>query len=65
MELLLLSLGPAVHKILFVLSEDLWQVWGFILNVIVSLLPTCWGFSFALVHGASFLGGIQYSPVSC
>ena len=29
-------------------SEHLWQVWGFILNVILPLLPSCLGFSFAL-----------------
>ena len=29
-------------------SEHLWQVWGLILNVISPLLPSCWGFSFAL-----------------
>ena len=54
MESLLLSPGPAVHKILFVPSEDLWRVWDLILNVIVSLLPSCWGFYFALVCGAPF-----------
>ena len=26
-------------------SEHLWQVWGLILNVILPLLPSCWGFS--------------------
>ena len=39
------------------------QIWGLILNVVSSLLLSCWGFSFALRHGVSFLGGIQYSPV--
>ena len=34
-----------------------------ILNVISPLLPSCWGLSFALGHGVSFLGGIQHSPV--
>ena len=29
-------------------SEHLWWVWGLILNVILPLLPSCWGFSFAL-----------------
>ena len=29
-----------------------------ILNTISPLLPSCWGFSFALGHGVSFLGGI-------
>ena len=53
-ESLLLSLGPAVHKILFATSEDLWRVWGLTLNVIVSLLPSCWGFSFVLGRGIFF-----------
>ena len=44
-------------------SECLWQVWGLILNVISPLLPSCWGFFFALSCGASFFGGIQHSPV--
>ena len=51
------SLGPGAHKVLFKPSEHLWQVWGLILNVIVPLLPSCWGFSFALGHGVSFLVG--------
>ena len=34
-------------------SEGLWQVWGLILNVISPLLPSCWGFSFALGCGVS------------
>ena len=34
-------------------SKHLWQVWGLILNVISPLLPSWWGFSFALVHGES------------
>ena len=47
-------------------SEHLWQVWGLILNAISPLLPSCWGFSFALGCGVSFFGGIQHSPVdSC
>ena len=44
-------------------SEHLWQVWGLILNAISPLLPSCWGFSFALGCGVSFSGGIQPSPV--
>ena len=47
-----------------VTSEHLWQVWDFVSNVIVPLLPSCWGFSFALGHGVSFFGGIQHSPVN-
>ena len=34
-------------------SEHLWWVWGLILNAISPLLPSCWGFSFALEHGVS------------
>ena len=44
-------------------SEHLWWVWGLILNVSLPLLPSCWGFSFALGHGVTFFGEIQYSPV--
>ena len=44
-------------------SECLWQVWGLTLNMISPLLPSCWGFSFALGCGLSFFGGIQHSPV--
>ena len=38
---------------LFEPSKCFWQVWGLILKVISPLLPSFWGFSFALVHGAS------------
>ena len=34
-------------------SEHLWQVWGLILNAILPLLPSCWGFSFAPGRGLS------------
>ena len=34
-----------------------------ILGVILPLLPSCWGFSFALGRGVSFFGGIQHSLV--
>jgi len=37
---------------LFEPSEHLWWVWGLILNVISTLLPSCWDFS-ALEHGVS------------
>ena len=51
---------------LFESSKSLWRVWGLIINAIFPLLPSCWGFSFALGHGASFFDGIQHSPVdSC
>ena len=42
---------------LFEPSECLWRVWGLILNAILPLLPSCWGFSFALRCGVS--------PLSC
>ena len=35
---------------LFESFEHLWRVWGLILNVISPLLPSCWGFFFALGH---------------
>ena len=54
---------PGAHKVLFEPSKCLWWVWGLILNAILPLLPSCWGFSFALECGVSFLGGIQQSPV--
>ena len=38
---------------LFEPSEHLWQEWDLILNVNSPLLPSCWGFSFALGHGVS------------
>ena len=55
--------SPGVHKVLFEPSKRLWCVWGLILNVISPLLPSCWGFSFALGGGVSFFGGIQHSSV--
>ena len=42
---------------LFEPSEHLWWVRGLILNSILPLLLSCWGFSFALGGGASFLVG--------
>ena len=33
--------------------EHLWQEWDLILNVNLHLLPSCWGFSFALGYGVS------------
>ena len=58
------SLGPGAHKVLFEPSKCLWRIWGLILNVILPLLPSFWGFSFALGRGVSFFGGIQHSPVN-
>ena len=49
-------LGPGVDKVFFEPSEHLWRVWGLILNMILSLLPSCRGFSFALGRGVSFFG---------
>ena len=58
------SLGPDVHNVLFEPSELLWWVWGLIQNIILPLLLSCWGLSFALGHAVSFFGGIQHSPVN-
>ena len=55
--------SPGVHKILFEPSEHVWWVWDLILNVILLVLLSCWGFSFALGRGVSFFSGIQHSPV--
>ena len=52
-----------MSKVLFEPSEHLWQVWGLILNAILPLLPSCWGFSFALGCGVYFFGGTQHSFV--
>ena len=41
----------------------LWWIWGLILNVIFPLLPSSWGFSFALECEVSSFGGIQHSSV--
>ena len=46
--------SPGVHKVLFEPSKCLWKVWGLILNAILPLLLSFWGFSFALGHGAFF-----------
>ena len=54
--------APGMHKVFFEPSEHLWWVWCLILNVILPLLPSCWGFSFALGCGVSFFGRIQNSP---
>ena len=48
---------------LFETSEHIWRVRGLILNGILPLQPSCWGF-FALGCGVSFFGGIQHSPVN-
>jgi len=36
--------GPGAHKVLFEPSKLLRWVWGLILNAILPLLPSCWGF---------------------
>ena len=36
---------------------------GFDSNMSLPLLPSCWGFFFALGCGVSFFGGIKHSPV--
>ena len=59
-------MSHGVHKVLFEPSQHLWPIWGLILNTILTLLWSCWGFSFARGHGLSFFGGMQCSPVdSC
>ena len=45
--------GSWCTQAMFEPFEHLWQVWGLILNVISPLLPSCWGFSFALGYGIS------------
>ena len=55
--------SPDVHKVLFVSSEHLWQVWSLILNVISPLLPSCWASLLRLDVGYLFLMGIQHSPI--
>ena len=50
-------LFPICTQGLFEPTERLWQEWGLILNVNSPLLPSCWGFSFAL--------GLGISPQSC
>ena len=56
------SLGPGVHKVFFEPFEHLWWVWGLILNANLPLLPSFWGFSFALGCRVSFFGVIWHSP---
>ena len=41
---------------------DVWQEWGLFLSVSLPLLPSCWGFYFALGCGVSSFGQIQHSP---
>ena len=51
------SLCPEAQKILFEPSEHLWPVWGSILNAILPLLPSCWGFPLPFDVGYLILVG--------
>ena len=55
--------SPGAYKVLFQPFRHLWWVWGLIVNVILPLLTTCWGFPFVLGRGVSFFGETQQSPV--
>ena len=62
----LASMSPSVPKVLFEPSECLWQVWGLFLNMILPLVPLCWGFSFALGCRVSFFFFFWWDPAfSC
>ena len=52
---------------LFEPSEHLWQEWGLILNANSPLLPSLWGFSFALGSGVSLRShsSIMQLPFQC
>ena len=54
------------YKVLFEPSEHLQWVRGLILilDTILPLLSSFWGFSFSLGHEVSFFHGIQHSPVN-
>ena len=45
--------GSWCEQGLFEPSEYLWREWDLILNMNSPLLPSCWGFSFALGQGVS------------
>ena len=51
------SLCPEAQKVLFEPPEHLWRVWGLILNAILPLLPSCWGFPLPSVVGYLILVG--------
>ena len=64
-----LSLWVLVHTGMFEPSKHLWQVWCLILNRISPLLPSFWGFSFALgrevsrqSHSSTTQPPLQHSP---
>ena len=46
--------GSRCAQVLSEPSKHLWQVWGLILDTILPLLSSCWGFSFVLGRGVSF-----------
>ena len=52
-----------VHTRFVWAPQGLWRVKGLILNMILPLLLSCWGFSFALGSGVSLFVGIQHSPI--
>ena len=54
-------LGPGAHKVYLFRASQAWM--GLILNATLPLLPSFWGFSFALGIRVSFFGGIKHSPV--
>ena len=56
--------GSWCTQVLLEPSKCPWQVWDLILNMILLLLLSFWGFSFAFGLGASFFGGIQHSSVN-
>ena len=59
-----ISVGsPGEYNVLFEPSKHLWWEWGLILNAVLPLLLSCWGFSFGLGHGVFCFGGIRHSPV--
>ena len=56
------SLGPGVHKVCLSPLTIFWWEWGLVLNMSSPLLPSCWGFSFALVHGDISSQSLQSLP---
>ena len=60
---LLWGLWVLMHTRFCLSPQHLWWLWGLILNTILPLLPSYWGFSFALGCGISFFGGVRFSSV--
>ena len=54
------SLGPGEHKVLFKPSHHLWWLRGLILNTVLPLMISCWGFFFVLGWGYLFLVGCNF-----